>query len=120
MVTRWTSFSGCSVWFLAGDALAGAGEAAFRLGDYALARTYLRQVPTDVSAARNTRELVELVLSHDPLANRLGSAERRRRLATDLSYAQQRLSTCLEQRPAGSRPTANWPCSVRPETSRRR
>ncbi len=83
------------------DALSGAGEAAFQLGDYALARTYLRQLPPEANDVRNTRDLVELVLSNDPLAKRLGSAERRRRLAADFAYAQQRMSTCLGQRPGG-------------------
>jgi tetratricopeptide (TPR) repeat protein len=83
------------------EALAGAGEAAFQLGDYALARTYLRQLPAEVNDVRDTRDLVELVLSNDPLAKRIGSAERRRRLAADFSYAEQRVSTCLGQRTNG-------------------
>jgi tetratricopeptide (TPR) repeat protein len=85
-----------------GDALAGAGQAAFQLGEYPLAHTYLRRAPTEKDDVKNTREIVDLLLTHDPLAARLGSAERRRRLEGDFSYAQQRLSACLEQRPAGS------------------
>jgi Flp pilus assembly protein TadD len=84
-----------------GEALAGAGQAAFQLGDYALARTYLRRAPADADQVTKTREVVDLVLSNDPLANRLGSAERRRRLVAAFSYAQQRLDTCLEQRSGG-------------------
>jgi Flp pilus assembly protein TadD len=87
-----------------GEALAGAGQAAFRLGDYALAATYLRRAPADLAEVGNTREVADLVLSHDPLAGRLGSAERRRRLVTAFSFVQQRLSTCLEPR-AGSQST---------------
>jgi hypothetical protein len=50
-----------------------------------------------------TREIVDLVLSMDPLAARLGSAERRRRLADALAYASERLSACAAQgMPAGS------------------
>jgi tetratricopeptide (TPR) repeat protein len=81
------------------EALAGAGLAAFHTGDYLLARTYLRRAPEDSSDTRATLELVNLVLSNDPLVSRLGAAERRRRLDTDLSYARQRLNACLEQRP---------------------
>jgi Flp pilus assembly protein TadD len=81
------------------EALAGAGLAAFHTGDYPLARTYLRQVPEDTAETRATLELADLVLSNDPLASRLGAAERRRRLDTDLSYARARLQACLEQRP---------------------
>jgi tetratricopeptide (TPR) repeat protein len=80
------------------EALAGAGEAAFHLGNYPLARTYLRRAPAEVDDVRTTLELVDSVLSNDPLAARLGTAERRRRLIADFSYAQQRLNTCLEQR----------------------
>ena len=78
-------------------ALAGAGQAAFQLGDYALARTYLRQAPDEPNEVRTTRDVVDLVLSSDPLAVHLGSAERRRRLMADFSYAQERLRTCLEE-----------------------
>jgi len=84
-----------------GEGLAGAGQAAFQLGDYVRARTYLRRAPADAEEVRNTREVVDLVLSNDPLANRLGSAERRRRLVANFSYAQRRLNTCLEQRAGG-------------------
>jgi tetratricopeptide (TPR) repeat protein len=77
-------------------AAAGAGEAAFRLGDYTLARSYLRRLPDDASEAQITRELVDLVLSRDPLATRIGSAERRRRLATDVAYVHERLRACIE------------------------
>ena len=72
------------------------------LGDYALARTYLRQLPPEANDVRNTRDLVELVLSNDPLAKRIGSAERRRRLAADFSYA-----SSASARASGSAPTAS-------------
>jgi tetratricopeptide (TPR) repeat protein len=89
-----------------GAALAGAGQAAFKLGDYTLAGTYLRRAPAEMDEVRSTREVVDLVLSNNPLANRLGSAERRRRLIADFSYAQQRVSTCLEQH-SGGHPTGD-------------
>jgi tetratricopeptide (TPR) repeat protein len=84
-----------------GVALAGAGQAAFEAGDYQAARKYLRAAPEGISSVRETREVVELVLSDDPLAARIGSIERRRRLAEAFSYAEQRLTACLEQRPGG-------------------
>jgi Flp pilus assembly protein TadD len=89
-----------------GEDLAGAGRAAFQLGDYVLAATYLRRAPAEVAEVRTTRDLVDMVLSNDPLASRLGSAERRRRLVADFSFAQQRLGTCLEQR-SGSPSTSD-------------
>jgi Flp pilus assembly protein TadD len=78
-----------------GDALAGAGEAAFRLANYPLARRYLRRAPDTIDDVRATSEVVELVISNDPLASRLRSAERQRRLIAEFAYAKQRLSECM-------------------------
>ena len=52
-----------------------------------------------------TREVADAVLSNDPLANRLGSTERRRRLTANFTYAQNRLASCLEEH--GSLPTSD-------------
>jgi len=79
------------------EALAGAGRAAFDLGDYALARRRLRQASPAADDVRQLLEIVDLVISRDPLATRLGSAERRRRLAADFAYAEQRLAACLSR-----------------------
>jgi tetratricopeptide (TPR) repeat protein len=87
-------------------ALSGAGQAAFQAGDYQAARKYLRAAPDGMSTVKETRELVELVLSNDPLAARIGSIARRHRLANAFSYAEQRLTTCLEKRPGGQ-PSSN-------------
>jgi tetratricopeptide (TPR) repeat protein len=87
-------------------ALAGAGQAAFEAGDYQAARKYLGAAPEAISSVRETREVVELVVSNDPLAARIGSTARRRRLAEAFSYAEQRLTACLEQRPDGQ-PSSN-------------
>jgi tetratricopeptide (TPR) repeat protein len=76
------------------NALAGAGTTAFTLGDYLQARNYLRRAPADVDDVARTREIVDLVLSSDPLASRIGSPERRRRLAASLDYADERLKGC--------------------------
>lgn len=86
-----------------GEALAGAGLAAFRLGDYPGAGRYLRGAPADADGVRDTLNIVDLVISNDPLATRIGSTERRRRLLANLSHAQQRLGTCVE------RPNATGP-----------
>jgi tetratricopeptide (TPR) repeat protein len=80
------------------EALGGAGQAAFHLGQYALAQRYLQRARGDTAAsARATREVVDLILSRDPLTSRIGTAERRRRLAENVSYANQRLAECLGQ-----------------------
>jgi tetratricopeptide (TPR) repeat protein len=82
------------------EALAGAGRSAFRLGKYALARAYLRQAPVEVADVAGMRDIVTLVLARDPLANRIGSGERRRRLLADLTYARERATACAGQRPS--------------------
>jgi tetratricopeptide (TPR) repeat protein len=75
-------------------ALAGAGTSAFALGDYLQARNFLRRAPEDSADVVRTRTMVDLVLSSDPLASRIGSAERRRRLSASLDYLAQRLRDC--------------------------
>ena len=77
------------------DALVGAGQAAFSLGDYSLARRYLRAAPVQSDAVDELRSVVDLVLSRDPLASRIGSAERRQRLVSNFEYAERRLEGCI-------------------------
>lgn len=86
-------------------ALAGAGRSAFALGDFTLAQTYLRRLPAPVDDVGRTLDVVNLVLSDDPLENRLGSVERRRRLVDNFAYAQRRLRACVEE--PGSLPTSD-------------
>jgi tetratricopeptide (TPR) repeat protein len=81
-------------------ALAGAARSAFQLGRYSLARSYLRRARPVNGDVAQLRELLDLVLSNDPLAPRIGSAERRRRLIADLDYATRRLQTCSTTSPA--------------------
>jgi tetratricopeptide (TPR) repeat protein len=83
-------------------ALVGAGTSAFTLGDYVQARNYLRRAPAEADNVGRTREIVELVLSGDPLASRIGSAERRRRLFAALDYVEQRVQDCRQTRAAES------------------
>ena len=76
-------------------ALAGAGQAAFAIADYTLARRYLRRASPSAPEISGTLEIADLVLSRDPLANRIGAVERRRRFAADFAYVDQRLRACL-------------------------
>jgi tetratricopeptide (TPR) repeat protein len=85
-------------------ALAGAGTSAFSLGDFQLARGYLRRAPDDIDDVTRTREVVDLVLSGDPLARRVGSVERRRRIAASLDYLDQRLAACVPADPSTGEP----------------
>jgi tetratricopeptide (TPR) repeat protein len=80
------------------DALTGAGQAAFQLGNYRLAQTYLHRVPMAHTDASRTRELVDTLLASDPWAARIGSNERRRRLLSDFSDVAGRLEACAAQR----------------------
>jgi tetratricopeptide (TPR) repeat protein len=77
--------------------LAGAGKAAFALGDYALARRYFHQVPDEMEAVRRLRTIADEILSRDPMAPRIGAGERRRRLDADLTYVHDRLAQCAGQ-----------------------
>ena len=79
------------------DALAGAGEAAFELGDYNRALRYLNTVPQENTHAAELRELSRLILTGDPLVPRLGANERRRRLSAAFQRAAERLEACLSE-----------------------
>jgi tetratricopeptide (TPR) repeat protein len=76
------------------DALAGAGMAAATLGDYGLAQKYLGSISGETEAVRETRDMVEAVLRRDPLAARLRSSERLRRVHANLAYASERFASC--------------------------
>lgn len=86
-------------------ALAGAGRSAFELGNYPLAQSYLRRTPAKPDDVAGMLEIAELVVSNDPFANRLGSGERRRRLIGNVTYAQGRLSSCVNE--PGTLPTSD-------------
>jgi tetratricopeptide (TPR) repeat protein len=77
------------------EALAGAGEATFELGDYGRALRYLKGVPRGHARATELREVTELVLTTDPLGPRLRTTERRRRLVLAFHQALRRLDSCL-------------------------
>jgi tetratricopeptide (TPR) repeat protein len=95
------------------DALAGAGTSAFQLGNFALARSYLSRAPDNADGVGQAREIVELVLSSDPLAPRIGSFERRRRLSTSLDFVGDRLTACH----TGSAAAESDPARFEQETS---
>jgi tetratricopeptide (TPR) repeat protein len=84
---------------LSGPALAGAGEASFLLADYESARRYLeRAVEQDPSASKAAQllETTRLIQSANPLAMRLPSGERMKRLLAGLDQAAKRLDRCLD------------------------
>jgi len=89
------------------DALAGAGEAAFRLGDDRRARTYLQRArAAGAEGAGELLETVTLVAQIDPYVPRLSSLERRRRARRALAAAGERIAACPAPLPAP--PAASW------------
>lgn len=83
-----------------GSAFTGAGESSFLLGDYRSARRYLeRALDLDPGAARaaSLLETTKLIQSANPLALRLPSDERMKRLLAGLAQAAKRLDSCLGQ-----------------------
>jgi tetratricopeptide (TPR) repeat protein len=88
-------------------ALAGAGEAAFDLGDYAAARRDLTAARPDPSAPGfdrlvERRAIADLVLERDPLRPRLSIHDRWDRLTSGIARARQRVDACVA---GGSAPT---------------
>lgn len=81
------------------DALAGAGAAAFELGDYARARRYLNAAPDSDPRTVDLREVTGLVLAADPLEARIGAAERRKRADAAVQRAMEVLDVCLAAAP---------------------
>ncbi len=78
-------------------AIAGAGEAAFQLGDYEKARRYLEDLAAEGQQSPHVLHLLSIVRtvsSDDPLASHLTMQERRQRLLTDFDYSLRRIEQC--------------------------
>lgn len=76
-----------------GDAIAGAGTAAFDAGDYERAREFLARAP-DSGAAAGRIALLDLILGDDPLLPHLTARDRSRRLITAVDALRTRLIDC--------------------------
>lgn len=82
------------------DALAGAGETAFRLGRYTTAEKYLQkavELNPKNDELRQQLASAALVLATDPFLHHLSDAERNRRLVSAFKRAGERLRTCAQQ-----------------------
>ncbi|HXX27653.1 MAG TPA: tetratricopeptide repeat protein [Terriglobales bacterium] len=92
-------------------ALAGAGEAAYKLSRYRTAAGYLEAAakarPQDAQLTQLLRTS-QLVLENDPFNRRISRVERDRRLRKIFQDAGQRLDACIE---AGAPQTSNSPTS---------
>jgi tetratricopeptide (TPR) repeat protein len=91
-------------------ALAGAGAASYRLGNYTLAQQYLRNAVSANAADADSRRLLataDLVLRSNPFHSYISDAERNRRIAADFDQAQKRLEACAGQAGVNLSPDAS-------------
>jgi len=85
-------------------ALAGAGNAAFQLGDYGAASRYLGAALAQGRSSESDQQflnIANMVLSNDPLAPHLSREERNRRVLVDFDQSLRRLQSCLNQLSGG-------------------
>jgi tetratricopeptide (TPR) repeat protein len=81
-------------------ALAGAGEAAFQLGDYARSERYFQAAVArgdNQDSTLSVFTLAKAIVSHDPLTPFLSQQERRRRMLGNFDHALERLQSCLSE-----------------------
>ena len=81
-------------------ALAGAGYAAFQLGDYTQASRYLEVALAQGLSSESALQLLtvtRMILSNDPLAPQLTREERNGRVLVDFGQSLRRLQSCLNQ-----------------------
>ena len=82
------------------SALAGAGQAAYRTGNYATAGRYLEAAVKANSQDADSRQLLattDLILRANPFQSHISDAERNRRITTALAQAEKRLAECAQQ-----------------------
>jgi tetratricopeptide (TPR) repeat protein len=87
-------------------ALGGAGESAYRSGNYATAEHYLRQAVTANGNDSNARELLasaDLIIHTNPFHSHISDAERNRRIAAAFTQAEERLTKCIQQTGAATK-----------------
>ncbi|HWF92644.1 MAG TPA: tetratricopeptide repeat protein [Terriglobales bacterium] len=83
------------------QALAGAGESAYRLGRYRTAQRYLASGPLEHGRTPETTQLLEttnMILDANPYARRISSREVSRRVVKDFRQAGVRLSECMKEK----------------------
>src|SRR5271170_4630600 len=90
-------------------ALAGAGQATYRVGNYANARRYLEEAVNADPQDEHSRQLLattELILRDDPFLGHISDAERDRRIAAAFAQAEKRLDECAQQKNVDLKTTA--------------
>jgi len=81
-------------------ALAGAGEAAYRSGDYATAHRYLQAAVNANPQDADSRLLLattDLILRNNPFQSHISDVERNRRITAAFTQAEKRLTECAQQ-----------------------
>jgi len=82
------------------SALAGAGQAAYRTGNYATAGRYLEAAVKANSQDADSRQLLattDLILRANPFQSHISDAERNRRITAAFEQAEKRLAECAQQ-----------------------
>ena len=82
------------------SALAGAGQAAYRTGNYSTAQRYLEAAVKANSQDADSRQLLattDLILRANPFQSHISDAERNRRITAALAQAEKRLAECAQQ-----------------------
>lgn len=101
-----------------GAALAGAGYAAFQLGQYPLAQHYLQQAiaatPNDTQSAQ-LLQTADMVLHMDPFRRQISAADRDKAVIDAFATAGQRLKSCTL--PSTGSPGSGPPISLNDEWS---
>ncbi|HXC44548.1 MAG TPA: tetratricopeptide repeat protein [Candidatus Dormibacteraeota bacterium] len=91
-------------------ALAGAGEANYRSGNYATAERYLQDAVKADPQDANSRQLLassEEILRASPFHSHISDAERNRRITAAFAQAEQRLKICAQQKGISLTPGPN-------------
>ncbi len=81
-------------------ALAGAGKAAYRSGDYIAAHRDLQAAVNANPQDSDSRQLLattDLILRNDPFLSHISDAERNRRITAAFAQAEKRLAECAQQ-----------------------
>jgi cytochrome c-type biogenesis protein CcmH/NrfG len=100
---------------------AGAGESAYRSGNYTVAQRFLRAAVTSNPEDETSRQLLasaDLILKANPFHSHISDAERNRRIAAAFAQAEERLTACADSvgadLKASAPSTANAPTSPLP------
>jgi tetratricopeptide (TPR) repeat protein len=83
------------------EALAGAGKAAYRSGNYVTAHRYLEEAVKANPQDDNSRQLLavtDLILRSNPFSSHISDAERNRRITAAFAQAEKRLTECAQQK----------------------